>query len=94
MENPFQPINNRLTNLEGLTLEVLQLLRRSPNTDQNTALEPISQEVLCKRLDISKPTAWAWEKKGLITGHHLGNRKYYIWQEVLGSLTKKGVQPA
>lgn len=29
MSNPFEPINARLNNLEALTLEVLQLLRRT-----------------------------------------------------------------
>lgn len=53
--------------------------------------EPISPEELCKRLDISKPTAWAWEKKGIIKGYHLGNRKYFIWQEILAALIRKEV---
>ncbi|GAB4036702.1 helix-turn-helix domain-containing protein [Spirosoma gilvum] len=56
--------------------------------------EPISPEELCKRLDISKPTAWAWEKKGLIKGYHLGNRKYFIWQEIIAALTKKEIVSA
>lgn len=30
MNNPFEPINARLNNLEALTLEVLQLLRTNP----------------------------------------------------------------
>lgn len=34
MNNPFEPINARLNNLEVLTLEVLQLLR-SPHTAPN-----------------------------------------------------------
>ena len=54
------------------------------------AQEPISPEELCKRLEISKPTAWAWERKNIIKGYHLGNRKYFIWQEILLALTKKG----
>lgn len=52
--------------------------------------EPISPEELCKRLDISKPTAWAWEKKGVIRGYHLGNRRYYIWQEVMAAMQGRG----
>ncbi|WP_420151587.1 DNA-binding protein [Spirosoma sp.] len=61
-----------------------------PKTTQSPpAAEPISPEELCKRLDISKPTAWSWEKKGLIKGYHLGNRKYFIWQEVIASLIRK-----
>ncbi|GAB3949973.1 hypothetical protein GCM10028805_27250 [Spirosoma harenae] len=35
MENPFQSINNRLSNLEGLALEILLFLR-------NRTTEPIS----------------------------------------------------
>lgn len=92
MSNPFEPINARLNNLEALTLETLQLLRNRPATAHKNN-EPVSPEELCKRLDISKPTAWAWEKKGILKGYHLGNRKYYIWDEVIASLKKgEGVE--
>ena len=61
----------------------------APPTPTFPPAEPITLDELCKRLEISKPTAWAWEKKGLIKGHHLGNRKYFIWQEVISALTKE-----
>ncbi|UFH55517.1 helix-turn-helix domain-containing protein [Spirosoma sp. KNUC1025] len=62
----------------------------SPPTTLNTPKpkEPVSPEELCKRLDISKPTAWAWERKGILKGYHLGNRKYYLWDEVIAAMQK------
>ncbi len=64
----------------------------SPPASSPSPQEPISPEELCRRLDITKPTAWAWEKKGVIKGYHLGNRKYYIWQEIVADLKKGGVE--
>ena len=69
---------------EGASIAFKNSLLSTPNTSKTQ--EPISSEELCKRLDISKPTAWAWEKKGLIRGYHLGNRKYFIWEEVISAL--------
>ena len=71
--------------------EANRVAKSNPTTVETSppAAEPISPEELCKRLDISKPTAWAWEKKGIIKGYHLGNRKYFIWQEVIAALIRK-----
>ena len=58
MENPFQPINARLNNLEALTLEVLQLLRSgaaAPATDEET---PLNVEQAAEFLGVSKQTIY------------------------------------
>ncbi|GAB2605682.1 helix-turn-helix domain-containing protein [Spirosoma areae] len=74
--------------IEAASLAVKHNLPPAPLSSNSP--EPVSPEELCKRLEISKPTAWAWEKKGIICGYHLGNRKYFIWQEVMSSLKKAG----
>lgn len=60
MENPFQPINNRLTNLEGLTLEILQLLRSTtPHTsDSSTDETPLDVAQAADFLNVSKQTIY------------------------------------
>lgn len=91
MVNPYEVIDRRLSAIES----VLQELRQQKNAPKSLnsvtpAAEPISPDELCKRLNISKPTAWAWEKKGVIRGYHLGNRRYYIWQEVMAAMQGRG----
>ena len=92
MDNYFSRLEERLTRLENNQLDTLKAVRdRQPiSPPVTTAAEPVSPDELCKRLNISKPTAWAWEKKGVIRGYHLGNRRYYIWQEVMAAMQGRG----
>ena len=91
MSNPFEPINARLTNLEALTLETLQLLRsqNTPSTSQGND-EPLTPDETAAFFKTSKVSLWSWEKKGLIKGYHLGNKKFYLRSELIQALTKKG----
>ncbi|WP_288428932.1 hypothetical protein [uncultured Spirosoma sp.] len=41
MNNPFEPINARLTNLEALSLEILQFLRSTSTNPTTTDAAPI-----------------------------------------------------
>ncbi|WP_020599371.1 helix-turn-helix domain-containing protein [Spirosoma panaciterrae] len=92
MQNPFEPINTRLTNLEALSLETLQLLRGHKATSPSTIEpdEPLTPDEVAKLFKTSKVTIWSWEKKGLLKGYHLGNKKYYLRSESMAALTKKG----
>lgn len=74
--------------------ELKKLFKNPVLPSVTPAAEPISPDELCKRLDISKPTAWAWEKKGVIRGYHLGNRRYFIWEEVVAAMTGRRGQAA
>lgn len=64
MNNPFEPINARLTNLEALTLEVLQHLRSTSNgpvaiTDET----PLSVKQAADFLNIAPQTVYQRIKK-------------------------------
>ena len=54
MENPFQPINARLNNLEALTLEVLQLLRNT----HSTHTQPANVAPILSSKQVQEMTGW------------------------------------
>lgn len=58
MNNPFEPINARLNNLEALTLEVLQLLRSAAPSPASIDESPLSVQQAAEFLDISKQTVY------------------------------------
>lgn len=59
MNNPFEPINNRLTNLEALALEMLQILRQPTNNPTAPDKEaPLTLEQAANFLNISKQTVY------------------------------------
>ena len=96
MNNPFEPINARLTNLEALTLETLQLLRSRNNPSPATeAEELLTPEETAKLLKVSKVTVWDWEKRGILNARRIGNQVRYLRSEVIGAARpKKGGKPA
>ncbi len=58
---------------------------RTPITPIQKA-DIISREELCKRLDISEPTAIRWEKKGSIPSIRIGSNVRYNWPKVIEAL--------
>lgn len=83
MENPFQLIIQRLDSLEGL-------LTANAVQEANNTIEIIDREELCKRLNITEPTALRMEKKGTIPALRIGSIVRYNWFAVVSSLEKKG----
>lgn len=59
MNNPFEPIDNRLSNLEALVLETLQLLRSlnssQPVTDEDL---PLTIQQAADFLNVSRQTIY------------------------------------
>jgi hypothetical protein len=90
MNNPFEPINARLSNLEALSLELLQLLRNTASRTTTDIDELLTPEEAAKFLKISKVSLWSWEKKGIIKGRHIGNLKRFSRNDLLAIGTKKG----
>ena len=88
MLNPFDLIIERLNSLES---------KLSENSKANPVLPPIEiigRNELCKRLDITEPTAIRWEKKNKIPCFRIGSNVRYNWQSVINQLegkTKGGV---
>jgi hypothetical protein len=58
---------------------------RSPSTSKQAA-EIINRDELCKRLDITEPTAIRWEKKGKIPCFRIGSNVRYNWPKVIEAL--------
>jgi len=51
--------------------------------------QPISQPEAIKFLGKSRQTLIKWRKKGVIKGHVLGGRVYYLKSELLAALNKE-----
>lgn len=51
--------------------------------------EIIDRSELCKRLDITEPTAIRWEKKGDIPCFRIGSNVRYNWHNVIATLENK-----
>ena len=88
MQNPFDLINEKLDRLESKFA--------TPSTSKLPAIpiEIIGRGELCKRLDITEPTAIRWERKGKIPCFRIGSNVRYNWQNVINQLegkTKGGV---
>jgi hypothetical protein len=58
--------------------------------DTTLQTEIISRDELCKRLNISPPTAIRWSKKKLIPCFRIGSSIRYNWPKVIEALEKKG----
>ena len=82
MNNPFETLIERFDLLE----EKLSHL----NTG-SLPLQPeiINREELCRRLDITEPTAIRWEKKGKIPRIEIGSAIRYNWPKVIEALEGK-----
>ncbi|MFD1144550.1 helix-turn-helix domain-containing protein [Larkinella insperata] len=80
MNNPFEPINARLNNLEALTLEVLQLLR-SPNQSASDQIGGIELAAQITRL--SKARIYTLVSERAIPHKKRGNRLYFNRTELI-----------
>jgi hypothetical protein len=79
MQNPFDVIIERLNGLESKFSE-----QNTPAT--SAPAEIIGRSELCKRLDITEPTAIRWEKKGKIPCFRIGSNVRYNWTNVINVL--------
>jgi excisionase family DNA binding protein len=79
-----------LTNIsiEDLARSISQLIA-VPAKQEDSPAEIISREELCKRLNITRPTAIRWEKKGKIPSIKIGSACRYNWPKVVAALEKK-----
>ena len=82
MLNPFEIILERLTALENKLSEAFI-------QDNKVANEIIDRKELCKRLDITEPTAIRWEHKGKIPCFRIGSNVRYNWPKVVEALENK-----
>ena len=79
MQNPFEIISARLSNLEALTLEALQCLRIPATTLAETGGIELAQEVT----RLSKPRIYALVSGRAIPHAKRGNKLYFTRSELL-----------
>lgn len=84
MSNPFDEILLEIG-------EVKAMLKDSPTLPTPSPIEIIDRAELCKRLDITEPTAIRWEKKGAIPCFRIGSNVRYNWHSVVSSLENRRV---
>jgi hypothetical protein len=80
--NPFEDLFQRLANIEE-KLSTLKVPASEP------APEIIDRNELCRRLNITAPTAIRWEKKGKIPTVRIGSSVRYNWPSVIKALESK-----
>ena len=87
MPNPFEVIEEKLTNIEKLILAMAPVKQIPAGTKIE---QPISQSEAVEFLGKSRQTIINWRKKGIINAYHLGGRIYFKPSELLSALQKLG----
>jgi hypothetical protein len=64
-------------------------LKSAPPKKQQETERPIPQAEAIEFLGKSRQTLTTWRKKGIISGHKLGGRVYYLKSELLAALTNQ-----
>lgn len=82
MLNPFEEISQRLAAIEHILATPVK------TQEQREAEEYITEEELCKRFNITRPTARKWSREKKIKVLRFGSSKRYRWSEVLQKLDK------
>lgn len=80
--NPFDDLFQRLANIEEKLASIGMPITEPP-------AEIIDRITLCKRLNITAPTAIRWEKKGKIPTVRIGSNVRYNWPSVIKALEGK-----
>jgi hypothetical protein len=89
MEMVIMPAEQvRIMMIEAASIAVKH--NSSPATVATPPDEPLSPDEAAALFKTSKVSIWNWEKKGLIKGYHLGNKKYFLRNELMSALTKRG----
>jgi hypothetical protein len=79
MVNPFETILTKLETLE-------QRFDASANIPPTVIID---RAELCKRLNITEPTAIRWGKRGAIPFFTIGSNVRYNWHKVIEALEKR-----
>lgn len=84
MNNPFEFIDARLSNIENLLLEI----KHEPLQQNNHFDELITIPEACRVLNVTKNTLAKHTKNGTIPAYGIGSRVMYKRAEVLSSLVR------
>lgn len=97
MNNPFEVLDARLSNIENLILAMNHTSQSSEtdffcsgskaNSNSDSQNDLITRKEALKLLDISPSTLWRKEKRGDVKVYAFGGKRYYKRSELLESLT-------
>ena len=94
--NPFELIDQRLTNIERLLIDLPDMLSPQKKEAQidllNTLPDRLRSRDIKKLFNISSVTIWQWTKKGLLKRQIINGRNYFSKKEVLKLLNEKGAK--
>ncbi len=78
----YNPSDELIERFNGLEEKLITINTGTPQLQ----VEIIKREELCRRLDITEPTAIRWEKKGSIPSIRIGSNVRYNWPKVIEAL--------
>jgi predicted DNA-binding transcriptional regulator AlpA len=84
MENPFETINQRLSNIESLLLSIKNPEVSKPPEPETE--KPLTQPEAIEFLGKSRQTLNKWRKAGRIKGRKLGGRIYFMRSELIAAM--------
>ena len=85
MDNPFEKINQRLSNIEGFLVKIDKQGNQVPITGTPEAPDRYVSGAEAQKLlgGVSSPTLWAWRNNKVITGYRIGNKVMYKYSELM-----------
>lgn len=87
MTNPFETIETRLSNIEGLILSL-----KEDKSDQKSTVNYLSRQEVARLLKITLPTLHEYTKAGIIKGSRIGSRVLYLESDILDSVKEIPIQ--
>jgi hypothetical protein len=85
MDNPFEKINQRLSNIEGFLVKIDKQGNQVSNIGTPEAPDRYVGTDEARKLlgGVSSPTLWEWRNKRIITGYRIGNKVMYKYSELM-----------
>lgn len=85
MSNPFEEIEARLSNIEGLIGSLKQ-------PDTKSAVKYLSRQEVARLLKITLPTLHIYTKAGIIKGSRIGTRVLYLESDIIEAVKEIPLQ--
>ncbi len=93
MNNPFETLDVRLSNIESLLLDIKHKPDQPPLSDPEPESELLlTVNDLCKLFGKTKATIHTWKRVGIIPFHRISGRIYFKKDEIMDSLKKVEIQ--
>jgi hypothetical protein len=87
MDNPFEMLNSRLSNIENLLLE-LKTPPVQKEIESTGSDEIMTKNEVAELFGVSLVTLTSWQKKGIVPFIRKGGRVYFLRTTVMKSLNE------